>query len=61
MRERTKDGSHDQQDENYDGDQVPEDDGWPATASQRSIGDPDCEERIHRRESITQSWIFVLS
>jgi hypothetical protein len=44
MVERPEHWSHDQENEDNDGDQVSENDGWPATTSERSIRDPYSEE-----------------
>ena len=60
MRERAEDGSDDKQGEDDDGSQVREDDDWVATTSQRSIRDPDCNERIHCGEGIANGRILIL-
>lgn len=49
-----------EQDEHNNGNQIRKDDHRPSSGSQRSVRDPDCDERVGGGEGIPNSWIFVL-
>ena len=59
MGERTEDCGHDEQDEDDDGDEISKYDSWPTTSSQRSIGDQNCNKRIHGSKSVSDGRILV--
>ena len=60
MRERPEHRCYNEQHEDHDGDEVPEDYCWPATAAEGAVGDPDCEEGVHRCEGVAERGVFVL-
>jgi hypothetical protein len=60
MREWTKNRSYDKQNENDNGAKVRKENNWQTAATQRSIRDPDCKERVRCSEGVSESWILIL-
>ncbi len=60
MREGTKYRRHNEQDKYNDADQISKEDGGIAAASQRSIGDPNCDKRVGGSECVIDGGILVL-